>query len=80
MDRYVLRALAGQTMTVNTSASQGQVILIIFGADGNVLISDHAGATTWNGVLPSTQDYIIDVRSVGDVTSSYSLQVTIPPK
>jgi hypothetical protein len=81
MDRWVLRALAGQTMTVNTSTTAGQVILIIWGAqDGNVLISDHAGATSWTGLLPSTEDYYIDVRSVGSVAANYTLQVTIPPK
>ncbi len=80
MDRWVLRALAGQTMTVNTSAIQGAVILIIWGAqDGAVLISDHAGATSWSGQLPTTEDYYIDVRSVGNTVANYSLQVTIPP-
>jgi hypothetical protein len=79
VDRWVLRALAGQTMTVDTSATQGQVILIIWGVqDGNVLISDHAGATSFTGVLPTTEDYYIDVRSVGTVSAAYSLQVTIP--
>ena len=81
MDRWVLRALAGQTMTVNTSTAAGQVVLIIWGVqDGNVLISDHAGATSWTGLLPTTEDYYIDVRSVGSVPANYSLQVTIPPK
>ncbi len=80
IDRWVLRALAGQTMTVNTATTQGQVILIIWGVqDGNVLISDHAGATSWTGQLPTTEDYYIDVRSVGSVTANYTLQVTIPP-
>ena len=80
MDRWVLRALIGQTMTVNTVTTQGQVILIIFGVeDGDVLISDHAGATSWTGQLPATEDYYIDVRSVGNVAANYSLQVTIPP-
>lgn len=81
IDRWVLGALAGQTMTVNTATTQGQVILIIWGVqDGNVLISDHAGATSWTGQLPSTEDYYIDVRSVGNVAANYTLQVTIPPK
>jgi hypothetical protein len=81
MDRWVLRALAGQTMTVNTATTQGQVILIIWGVqDGNVLISDHAGATSWMGQLPTTEDYYIDVRSVGTAAANYTLQVTIPPK
>lgn len=81
IERWVLRALAGQTMTVNTSATQGAVILIIWGGqDGVVLISDHAGATSWSGKLPTTEDYYIDVRSLGITTANYWLQVTIPPK
>src|SRR5690349_10512030 len=36
---YVLRALAGQTLTVNLMFSSGQAILIIYGADGDVLMS-----------------------------------------
>ena len=80
VDRWVLRALAGQTMTVNvTSSPTGSVILVIWGMDGTVLISDHAGATSWSGPLPSTQDYYIDARSVGNTTASYTLRVTIPP-
>ena len=79
MDRYVLAATAGQIMSVNVSSSQGQVILVIYGADGTVLISDHAGTTHWSGQLPSTQDYYIDARSVGSVAVEYTLQVTIPP-
>ena len=77
--RYTVRALGGQTMSVNLTAVQGQAILIIWGTDGNVLISDHAGATSWSGVLPSTQDYIIDVRSVTNTATDFWLQVVIPP-
>jgi hypothetical protein len=79
LDRFVIRALGGQTMTVSVSAAQGPVILIIYGADGNVLISDHAGATSWSGLLPTTQDYFVDTRSVGDAVVDFTLQVTIPP-
>lgn len=79
MHNFVVRASAGQTLNVSTSAAQGQVILIIFGADGDVLISDHAGATSFTGKLPTTQDYRIDVRSVGSVPAVYTLTVTIPP-
>ncbi len=42
------------------------MILIVYGADGTVLQSDHAGSATFSGVLPSTQDYLIDVRSMAD--------------
>ncbi len=79
-DRFAVRAQAGQTMSVSVSSSQGPVILIIYGADGNVLISDHAGTSTWRGTLPTTQDYYIDTRSVGSNVVPFTLQVTIPPK
>ncbi|MBU0494308.1 MAG: hypothetical protein KKA73_01130 [Chloroflexi bacterium] len=78
-DHYVLRAQGGQTMTVNVVPSQGQAILIIWGQDGTVLISDHVGAAQWSGLLPTTQDYFIDVRAVGGATVEYMLQVSIPP-
>ena len=48
--------MAGQEMTVNLSAttasgSAGGAILVIWGADGTVLISDHADAANWKGTL-----------------------------
>ncbi|MBI5034792.1 MAG: hypothetical protein HZB51_30075 [Chloroflexi bacterium] len=76
-DRFVIRAQAGQTMVVNAASAQNNVILIIYGTDGNVLISDHAGATSWTGGVPTTQDYIIDTRSVASNVVPFTLQVTI---
>ncbi len=79
MDRWILGAQAGQTMSVQLSFSAGSGVLIVYGADGNVLQSDHAGASTFNGTLPSTQDYYLDVRGDPNVQTNYALTVTIPP-
>jgi inhibitor of cysteine peptidase len=79
MNTYVLRAMQGQTMWVSLNAISGAAILVIWGADGTVLISDHADATTWSGVLPTTQDYYIDVKGNVDVPSVFTLEVVIPP-
>lgn len=76
---YVIRALAGQTMTLDTTTTQGQVITIVYGADGTVLQTDHAGAPDFGGTLPTTQDYMIHLRSVGDVAAIVTMDVTIPP-
>ncbi len=79
MDRYVLRALAGQTLSLNLVTSQGSAALVVYGADGTVLLPASNGATTWSGKLPSTQDYNIEVRSTAANVMNYALQVTIPP-
>ena len=77
-DHYVLKASAGQTMIVDLQ-SAGNAILIIWGANGVVLISEQASAANWMSELTLTQDYYIDVRSVASETSTYSMDVIIPP-
>jgi hypothetical protein len=78
-DHWVLRVLAGQTLSVNLVPVNGQARLIIYGADGTVLISDHADAMQWSGRVPSTQDYHIKVNAYDGTAPSYTLQVTVPP-
>jgi hypothetical protein len=80
MDRYVIKANGGQTMNVSAASANNNVILVIFGKDGTVLISDHADASSWSGVLPSTQDYYVDVRAIDGTSANYTLTVTIPPE
>jgi putative hemolysin len=79
MDVYTLAAGAGQIMTVNVSAPGNAAILVIYSKEGTVLISDHAGATHWEGRLPLKGEYIIDVKSHSGAAVAYTLQVTIPP-
>ncbi len=77
--RYSLRAQAGQTLSLNLTAVQGSAVLQILGGDGTVLLPSQVGLTSWSGVLPGTQDYYIDVRSVTNIVTDYWLEVTIPP-
>jgi putative hemolysin len=85
VDRYVLTAMAGQEMTLDLSVTSAgdpavvSAILVIWGADGTVLISDHAAATSWMGLLPATQDYFVDVRAADQAAVDYTLEVIIPP-
>lgn len=72
---YVLRAMQNQTMQVQITP--GNVVqLIIYGADGTVLSSGIGEGASFIGVLPSTQDYILVVKSGGNPVW-YRLQVTI---
>ncbi len=77
---YVLGAMQGQTMTVTLHKNPDvDGLLTIWGADGTVLISDHADAVSWEGTLPATQDYYIDVLSHDSGIFDYMLEVIIPP-
>jgi len=84
-DHYVLSAMEGQLMTVNlldrsdNLIAYDTAILVIWGAEGTVLISSHADALFWEGTLPFTQDYYIDVKSITDRPIPYTLEIIIPP-
>ena len=77
--QYVLEAQAGQTLNISTTFTEGTAVLVVWGADGDVLLSDHAEASTFQGVLPTTQDYFILVKGRPDGNTSYTVTVTIPP-
>ncbi len=75
---YVLRAVQGQKMVANVISTHHHVMLTIFGvSDGRVLVrGSENGATSWQGRLPATQDYAMDVISDGN-PADYELVVEI---
>jgi hypothetical protein len=77
VNHYLLKAMTGQTMTVIISSPNNDLFLTIYGMqDGSPLVRSVAGETSWTGVLPGTQDYMIEVVSEGG-TTHYTLQVTV---
>ena len=78
--QFVFGASAGQTVTVNAAAEpSNSLILSVWGADGAVLVSGASGSSSWQGMVPTTQDYYIAVHSVVSQTINYTLSLTIPP-
>jgi hypothetical protein len=75
---YVLGASGTQTMNVKVWSPNADVYLGVFGADGQVLLSNTSQDTLWSGVLPATQDYYVSLTA-GNGSTSYSLSVEIPP-
>lgn len=72
---YVLRALAGQTMTVNLTGND--IGLTIWGLqDGTPLIRAVSEAKSFNQKLTVTQDYIIEAVPAVDATM-FTMQVTV---
>lgn len=60
---YIVYAFKDQTLTVKVGP-EGKVAISIWGVDGTVLLSSMGESITFVGKLPSTQDWIINVRSV----------------
>lgn len=77
-DRYILGALAGQTMIVHISSREKNAVFTILGPDATALQGTDEGldATDWTGDLPLSGDYSIWVSPTrGNAT--YTLEVTI---
>jgi hypothetical protein len=68
--------MAGQTLIVDIAASQA-IRLSVWGVDGALLKRAATGTTHWEGLLPATQDYVLQLTSNGGAVD-YHLTVTIP--
>jgi hypothetical protein len=74
---YSLWARSGQTMTATLSSTTGTVYLTIKGfSGGQTLVASSSAQTTWTGVLPQSQDYIVDAVQGGTYVD-FTLTVTI---
>jgi hypothetical protein len=78
---FVLYAQQGQQMIVNlTTEPDSSTIpyasLYITAADGTIYTPNPT--TNWTGVLPASQDYYIEVRSMSQQSITYTLVVNIP--
>ena len=74
---YTAAARAGQTMTVQIISPGNDIFITVYGlSDGSPLVRSVMGLTSWSGVLPLDQDYMIEAVSTGG-PAGYTLQVTI---
>lgn len=73
---FILSAAKGQILNV-TAIPQDKLQLIIYGVDGSVLRSGMGQGASFTGVLPSTQDYFLVLRSANQV-QAFTLIVSIP--
>lgn len=73
---FILGAAKGQTLNV-TAIPQDKQQLIIYGVDGTVLRSGMGEGASFTGVLPSTQDYILVLKSA-NLAQPFTLSISIP--
>jgi hypothetical protein len=74
--RYILGAMADQVMQVDVSPPEG-LALSVTGVDGTPLRTATQGTAGLRGIVPRTQDYVIQV-SAGAQPVAYTLDVVIP--
>ena len=76
---YGLNGSAGQTMTATLNVPSSTATIDIFGIATGSLLSSTARSSTWTGILPQTQDYVIEVIPTNGQVVNYSLTVSIGP-
>jgi hypothetical protein len=78
VDHYILRAQENQLIEVNVEPMEG-IGLAIYGMDDTVLKTDTQGEGAFRGLIPSTQDYNLEVIAYAQ-SVSYTLEVIIPER
>ena len=76
---YAFSCQANQTLTVSLNVPSSTAYLDIFGLATGSLLSSASKTTTWAGVLPQTQDYVIEVIPNNGLVVDYSLTVSVNP-
>jgi len=77
VQNYLVRALEGQPMIVMADSPDHDLTMDIYGLQsGRVLLPTSAKRNSWQGTLPVTDDYVIQV--IGGLTSqNFNLSLTI---
>ncbi len=75
---YAFRLSGSLHMTVSLNDPSGEAIIDIFGIQTGSLLSFKEGATSWEGILPATQEYVVEVVPRHGASVSFSLTVSIP--
>ncbi len=79
VDSYIVEAGAGQYLSASIVTPGGNAWLAITGQDGTPLLRADARQIAWQGVLPGTQGYLVQVGA-GAGSADYTLRVTIPQR
>ena len=76
---FVLNASVGQPLIVMVNSLNNDVTLSIRTQGGTWMLNAAAHQTTWQSMLPKTEDYYIGVYG-GDTTENFTLTIVIPSR
>jgi hypothetical protein len=74
---YALACNAAQTMSVSLNVPSSSATIDIFGITTGTLLSSSTKTNTWTGVLPQTEDYVVEVIPNNGQVVNYSLTVSV---
>ena len=76
----VFTAAAGQRINIKMIIETGSGgALSLWGADGTVVLPETVGVTEWQGVLPTAQDYYLNLHNTGPQPVTYQGTIILPP-
>lgn len=74
VDRYILGARKGQTLTVHITSVEDNAVFDVHRSGSKAKLAEES--TDWTGELPRTGDYVVEVGGTrGNAT--YTLEITI---
>lgn len=79
MASYVLEIEAGASVQASILPGDAGFVLTVVGADGNPLQTDHAGASSFDQVVPTSQEYTFKVINFGAEKQAYQFGVVVTP-
>jgi outer membrane biosynthesis protein TonB len=79
IDRFTFEATAGQPGKISITSPNQDVLLTLIDPQGSPIQRYQSGSATWDGTLPTSGTYTVDVFGGGQ-DSSYTLTVSILPK
>jgi hypothetical protein len=74
---YALNCQAGQTMSLSLNVPASSAYLDVFGIASGPGLDQSLHLTSWSGVLPSTQNYIIEIIPTAGQVVNFSLIISI---
>jgi hypothetical protein len=73
---YALNCAAGQTLTATLAQPASTATIDIYGILSGTLVDASAGFNSWSGILPETEDYVVEVVPANNQVINYSLVVS----
>jgi hypothetical protein len=73
---YALQCAQGQTMSAVLNQPPSVATLDIYGMDTGMILEAASNLSSWSGILPQTQVYVVEVIPTGNLVVNYGLTLS----